>query len=71
MPCARFPTMDGDPLLDVDEAAIGTDALNSDTDGDGFEDGQEVHQMGTDPFNPQDPRPTPGRERKKPSRRIR
>jgi hypothetical protein len=42
--------MDGDKLLGVEEAAIGTDALNSDTDGDGFDDGQEVLLMGTDPM---------------------
>ena len=36
------PDMDGDALLDVEEAAIGTDALNPDTDGDGFDDGEEV-----------------------------
>jgi hypothetical protein len=36
------PDMDGDALLDVEEATIGTDALNPDTDGDGYEDGQEV-----------------------------
>jgi len=65
------PDMDGDALLDVEEAAIGTDALNPDTDGDGFEDGQEVHRMGTDPLDPQDPSPTPSQGRKKPSRRIR
>jgi len=49
------PDMDGDALLDVDEAAIGTDALNSDTDVDGYEDGQEVLVMGTDPLDPLDP----------------
>jgi hypothetical protein len=53
------PDMDGDGLLDVEEAAIGTDALNPDTDGDGFEDGQEVLLMGTDPLDPLDPTPTP------------
>ncbi len=42
MPCARFPDMDRDDLLDVEEAAIGTNALNPDTGGDGFEEGQEV-----------------------------
>jgi hypothetical protein len=51
------PDMDGDALLDVDEAAIGTDALNRDSDGDGFEDGQEVLLMGTDPLDPLDPAP--------------
>jgi hypothetical protein len=53
------PDMDGDALLDVEEAAIGTDALNPDTDGDGFSDGEEVLQMGTDPLNPLDPEPDP------------
>ncbi len=56
------PDMDGDALLDVDEAAIGTDALNPDTDGDGFEDGQEVLLMGTDPLDPLDPEPDPAPE---------
>jgi hypothetical protein len=51
------PDMDGDALLDVEEAAIGTDALNPDTDGDGYEDGHEVIVMGTDPLNPLDPAP--------------
>jgi hypothetical protein len=45
------PDMDGDKLLDVDELAIGADALNPDTDGDGFEDGREVLVMGTDPLD--------------------
>jgi len=53
------PDMDGDALLDVDEASIGTDALDSDTDGDGFDDGQEVLLMGTDPLDPLDPEPIP------------
>jgi hypothetical protein len=51
--------MDGDALLDVEEAAIGTDALNPDTDGDGFDDGEEVLVMGTDPLDPLDPTPDP------------
>jgi hypothetical protein len=46
------PDMDGDALLDVEEAAIGTDALNPDTDGDGFYDGEEVFELGTDALNP-------------------
>jgi hypothetical protein len=54
-----IPDMDGDALLDVEEAAIGTDALNPDTDGDGFDDGQEVLLMGTDPLDPLDPTPDP------------
>jgi hypothetical protein len=56
------PDMDGDKLLDVEEAAIGTDALNPDTDGDGYEDGHEVFVMGTDPLDPLDP--TPVRKRR-------
>ena len=46
------PDMDGDALLDVEEASIGTDALNPDTDGDGYDDGEEVLVMGTDPLDP-------------------
>jgi hypothetical protein len=53
------PDMDGDALLDIEEASIGTDALNPDTDGDGFEDGQEVLELGTDPLDPLDPAPVP------------
>jgi hypothetical protein len=53
------PDMDGDALLDVEEAAIGTDALNPDTDGDGYNDGEEVLVMGTDPLDPLDPTPVP------------
>jgi hypothetical protein len=53
------PDMDGDGLLDVEEAAIGTDALNPDTDGDGFDDGEEVLELGTDPLDPLDPEPDP------------
>jgi hypothetical protein len=58
------PDMDGDALLDVEEAAAGTDALNPDTDGDGFDDGQEVLLMGTDPLNAWDPKPVRGRKRR-------
>jgi hypothetical protein len=53
------PDMDGDALLDVEEATIGTNALNPDTDGDGFDDGEEVFEMGTDPLDPLDPTPDP------------
>ena len=56
------PDMDCDKLLDIKEATIGTDALNPDTDGDGYEDGHEVLVMGTDPLNPLDPKPTPTRK---------
>ena len=59
MLCARFPTWDGDTLLDVDEAAIGTDALDPDTDVDGLTDGQEILELGTDPLDPFDPTPDP------------
>jgi hypothetical protein len=55
--------MDGDALLDWDEEAMGTDPLNPDTDGDGFDDGQEVLLMGTDPLDPLDPTPTPEGQR--------
>ena len=65
------PDMDGDALLDLEEDAIGTDALNPDTDGDGFEDGQEVLLMGTDRLDPLDPAPTPVRGGRKPGRRHR
>jgi len=51
------PDMDGDDLLDIDEEAIGTDALLGDTDGDGFGDGEEVYVMGTDPLDALDPAP--------------
>ena len=59
------PDMDGDALLDIDEATIGTNALNPDTDGDGFGDGEEVLLMGTDPLDPLDPTPTPVPERRR------
>jgi len=51
------PDMDGDLLLDPDEEALGTDALNPDTDGDSYQDGQEVLRMGTDPLDSLDPAP--------------
>jgi hypothetical protein len=41
---------DNDGLLDVDEAAIGTDPFDADTDDDGFSDGDEVWIFGTDPL---------------------
>jgi hypothetical protein len=63
------PDMDGDGLLDVEEARLGTDPLNWDTDGDGFGDGEEVLVMGTDPLNAYDStsvqtRRGPGRRRR-------
>jgi hypothetical protein len=58
------PDTDGDALLDVEEAAIGTNALNPDTDGDGFDDGEEVLVLGTDPLDALDPATTPVRQRR-------
>jgi hypothetical protein len=58
------PDMDGDSLLDVDEAAIGTHALRFDSDGDGYGDGTEALLMGTDPLDPLDPKPVADRERR-------
>jgi hypothetical protein len=61
------PDMDGDGLLDVEEARLGTDPLNWDSDGDGFSDGEEVLVMGTDPLNADDStsaRRGPGRRRR-------
>jgi hypothetical protein len=65
------PDMDGDALLDVEEATIGTDALNPDTDGDGFDDGEEVLLMGTDPLDSLDPAPAKVRGPRKHRKRSR
>lgn len=43
---------DGDGLSDVDEAAIGTDPFNPDTDADGLLDGTEVFDLQLGPLNP-------------------
>lgn len=43
---------DGDGLLDTEEAEIGTDPFNPDTDQDGLSDGEEVKTYLTDPLNP-------------------
>lgn len=43
---------DGDGLTNEREAALGTDPLNPDTDGDGLSDGDEVDVYQTDPLNP-------------------
>jgi hypothetical protein len=40
---------DGDTLLNVEEAASGTDPFKADTDGDGLTDGEEIKVYGTDP----------------------
>jgi hypothetical protein len=53
------PDMDGDALVDIEEATIGTNAIDPDTDEDGFDDGEEVLVMGTDPLDPLDPTPVP------------
>ena len=43
---------DGDGLYDSDETNVyHTDPTNADTDGDGYDDGQEVYD-GTDPLDP-------------------
>jgi len=60
------PDMDGDGLLDLEEATFGTDALDPDTDGDRFTDGDEVLMLGTDPLDAYDPAPV-----EKPTRRGR
>jgi hypothetical protein len=65
------PDMDGDKLPDVAEATIGTHALNPDTDRDGFEDGEEVLEMGTDPLDAMDPAPAQNRGPRKGGRRRR
>ncbi|MBW2725651.1 MAG: hypothetical protein JRE71_14810, partial [Deltaproteobacteria bacterium] len=44
---------DNDLLTDLEEAALGTNPLVGDTDGDGFNDGIEV-SAGTDPLDPGD-----------------
>ena len=41
---------DGDSLTASQEAALGTDPQNNDTDGDGFWDGHEVNVTGTNPL---------------------
>ena len=43
---------DGDGLSDAQEAALGTDPDNPDSDFDWINDGDEVNEHGTDPLNP-------------------
>ncbi|HOZ56208.1 MAG: hypothetical protein BWY51_00863 [Parcubacteria group bacterium ADurb.Bin316] len=43
---------DQDGLTDSEEASLGTDPLNPDTDGDGLFDREEVRVFKTDPLNP-------------------
>ena len=42
--------VDGDGLAVTEEISAGSDACNSDTDGDGISDGNEVNSYGTDPL---------------------
>jgi Bacterial TSP3 repeat len=42
---------DNDGLSPSEEATLGTDPANPDTDGDGLNDGDEVNNYGTDPLN--------------------
>jgi gliding motility-associated-like protein len=51
---ADNPDLDGDGILNTDEAVLGTDPTNPDTDGDGVNDGVEVTN-GSDPLDPCDP----------------
>jgi gliding motility-associated-like protein len=48
------PDIDGDGVLNTDEAVLGTDPNNPDTDGDGVDDGDEV-AAGSNPLDPCDP----------------
>ena len=51
------PDDDNDLILDVDEPTYGTDPLNPDSDGDGFNDGDEVYAV--PPSDPNDDGSTP------------
>ncbi len=42
---------DNDTLTDAEEASLGTDPLNPDTDADGITDAEEVNTFGTDPLD--------------------
>ncbi len=44
-----YEDSDDDGLVDVEEDRMGTDPEDPDTDGDGLEDGAEVHDHGSDP----------------------
>jgi hypothetical protein len=65
------PDMDGDALPDFQEWAAGTDALHPDSDGDGFDDGEEVLLMQTDPLDALDPLPASEPKRASGARRRR
>lgn len=45
---------DGDGLSNLEECTLGTDPSDPDTDGDGWSDGDEVDQLGSDPLDPDD-----------------
>ncbi|MBQ4479809.1 MAG: S8 family serine peptidase, partial [Victivallales bacterium] len=47
---------DGDYLTNGEEAELGTSPLKKDTDSDGFEDGDEVDYLGSDPLDSDDPK---------------
>jgi hypothetical protein len=49
--CAGDPDSDGDGLRDLEEADLGTDPLDEDSDDDGLSDGGEVNTHGTDPVD--------------------
>ena len=46
---------DGDNITDTDEATLGTDPKNADTDGDGLMDGLETDFLSSDPLDPSSP----------------
>ena len=46
---------DDDGLSDSEEGALGTDPADPDTDGDGFTDGLEVGELGSNPLDANDP----------------
>jgi hypothetical protein len=46
------PDIDGDGLVNEQEAVLGTDPRNPDTDSDGLTDGEEVNVYTTNPLNP-------------------
>lgn len=48
--CGSDP--DGDGLTNAEERELGTGVGIADSDGDGLEDGEEVHEHGTDPLEP-------------------
>lgn len=45
---------DGDGLTNLEECTLGTDPFDADTDGDGWPDGQEVDDLGSNPLDAED-----------------